>query len=77
MTALALALEKQAQRLSVTERERLAEQLLDEMQDGPLTADDEAWIAEAAIRFSAWRGKVTKIVSAEKTLRDARRELRR
>lgn len=77
MTTLALALEKQARRLSATKRERLAERLLDEMQDGPLTAVDEAWVAEAEKRFSAWKRKATKTVSAEKALCDIHKELRR
>lgn len=76
MTARAVALEKQARRLSSTERERLAVRLLDEIQDGPLTAVDAAWGAEAEKRFSAWKRKVTKTVSAEKALRDIRKELR-
>lgn len=77
MSARAVALEKQARRLSATERERLAERLLDEMQDEPLTAVDEAWVAEAGKRFSAWKRKATQTVSAEKALRDIRKELRR
>lgn len=77
MTARALALEKQVRRLSATERGRLAERLLAEMQDEPLTAVDAAWVAEAEIRFSAWRRKATKTVSAEKALCDIRKDLRR
>ena len=55
MTARALALEKQAQKLPATERERLAERLLVQMKHEPLTAVDIAWIAEAEKRFGAWK----------------------
>jgi hypothetical protein len=77
MTARAASIEKQARRLSAIERERLAERLLVEMQDEPLTAVDEAWVVEAEKRFSAWMRKATKTVSAGKALRDIRKELPR
>ena len=76
MTTRALALEKQARRLPATERERLAERLLAQMEDERLTAVDEAWVAAAEKRFSAWKRKMTKAISAEKVLRDIRKELR-
>jgi hypothetical protein len=72
MTARALALEKQAQKLPATERERL----LVRMKHARLTAVDEAWVAEAEKRFGAWKRKATKTVSAGKALREIRRELR-
>lgn len=75
MTARALALEKQAQKLPVTERERLAERLLSRMTHEPLTAVDEAWIAEAEKRFAVWKEKVTTSVAARTALRDIRKEL--
>jgi hypothetical protein len=75
MTARALALEKQAQKLPATERERLAERLLVQMKHEPLTAVDEAWIAEAEKRFGAWKRKATKTVSAGKALREIRKDL--
>ena len=77
MTARALALEKQARSLPAIERERLAERLLIEMQDEPLTAVDEAWVAEAERRFSAWKRKGAKTVSAVKALQTIRKELGR
>jgi len=77
MTTRALAIEKQARRLPATERERLAERLLGQMKREPLTAVDEAWVAEAEKRFSAWKRKTTKTVSAAKALRDIRKELGR
>ncbi|THJ21440.1 MAG: hypothetical protein CAF45_011440 [Nitrospira sp. CG24E] len=76
MTARALALEKQAQKLPAMERERLAERLLVQMKHKPLTAVDEAWIAEAEKRFGAWKQKTTKTVPAGKALREIRREVR-
>ncbi len=76
MTARALALEKQAQKLPATERERLAERLLVGMKQARLTAVDEAWVAEAEKRFGAWRRKATKTVSAGKALREIHSELR-
>jgi hypothetical protein len=76
MTARALALEKLARKLPATERERLAERLLVQMRREPLTVVDEAWVAEAEKRFTAWKRKATKTVSARKALREIRKELR-
>ena len=77
MTTEALALEKKARKLPAVERERLAERLLAEMEDEPLTAVDKAWVAEAERRFSAWKRRGTKAVAATKALADIRKELRR
>lgn len=77
MTVRAFALEKQARKLPAAERERLAERLLVEMKHEALTSVDEAWVVEAERRFSAWKRNATKTVSAEKALRDIRKELRR
>jgi len=77
MTTEALALEKKARKLPAVERERLAERLLAEMEDEPLTAVDKAWVAEAERRFSAWKRRETKAVAATKALADIRKELRR
>ncbi|MDP3091985.1 MAG: addiction module protein [Nitrospira sp.] len=77
MTARAVALEKQARKLPATERERLAERLLVQMKHEPLTAVDEAWIAEAEKRFAAWKRKATKAVVARTALCEIREELRR
>ncbi|GMV48884.1 MAG: hypothetical protein AMXMBFR67_04270 [Nitrospira sp.] len=75
--AAALAIEKQAWKLSPTERERLVERLIAEMNSERLTSVDEAWGAEAERRLSAWKRKLTKPVSAVKALRDIRKDLRR
>ena len=53
MTTLALTIEKQARKLSPTERERLAARLMAGMTGERLTSVDEAWVAEAEQRFSA------------------------
>ncbi len=76
MTARALALEKQVWKLPATERERLAERLLVQMKREPLTAADEAWIAEAEKRLTAWKRKATRAVTARTALRGIRKELR-
>ncbi len=77
MTTLALAIERQARKLSLTERERLAERLIAGMSSERLTAVDAAWVAEAEQRFSAWKRKLTKPLSAAKSLCDIRKDLRR
>ena len=77
MTTLALAIEKQARKLSTAERERLAERLLAQMEDERLTAVDEAWVAEAERRFSAWKRKKTKALPAAKAIADIRKDLHR
>jgi putative addiction module component len=76
MTALASAIEKQARKLSVAERERLAERLLAQTEDEPLTVVEEAWVLEAERRFSAWKRKKTKPIPAAKAIGDIRRALR-
>lgn len=77
MTTLALAIEKQARKLSATERERLAERLMAQMEGQRLTSVDEAWVVEAERRFSAWKRKKTRPISAVKAVDDIRKELRR
>ena len=77
MTTQALALEKKARKLPAVERERLAERLLAEMEDEPLTAVDKAWVAEAERRFSAWKRKKAKAIAATKAVADIRKELHR
>ena len=77
MTTRALALEREARRLSATEQERLAERLLVEVKQEPLTVVDEAWVVEAEKRLSAWKRKVSKTVSAPQALRGIRKELLR
>ena len=73
MTTLALTIEKQARKLSPTERERLAERLMAGMTGERLTSVDEAWVAAAEQRFPAWKRKLTKPLSVAKSLRDIRK----
>jgi putative addiction module component (TIGR02574 family) len=77
MTTLALAIEKQARKLPAAERERLAGRLLAQMEEERLTAVDEAWVAEAERRFSAWKRKKTRALPADKVIADIRKDLRR
>lgn len=77
MTACAAAVEKQARKLPVAERERLAERLLVQVTNEPLTAVDQAWIDEAEKRFSAWKQKTTKPLDARRALNQIRRDLSR
>jgi len=77
MTTLALAIEKQARKLPAAERERLAERLLAQMEKERLTAVDEAWVAEAERRFSAWKRRKTRAFPADKVIADIRKDLRR
>ncbi len=77
MTARAVAIEKQARKLSTTERERLAERLLVQVEKEQLTAVDQAWIVEAEKRFSAWKHTKTKLLGARKALNQIRRDLLR
>lgn len=75
LTTLALAIEKQARKLSATEREQLAELLLAHTQCKPVS--EGAWVAEAERRFSRWKRKATRQISAAKALDDIRKELSR
>jgi hypothetical protein len=77
MTARAAAIEKQARKLTVTERERLAERLLVQVAEEQLTVVDQAWIDEAEKRFSAWKQKKTKPLNARSALNQIRRNLLR
>ena len=54
---------------------RVLYESLVQMKHEPLTAVDEAWIAEAEKRFGAWKRKATKAVSADKALREIRKAL--
>ena len=77
MTTLALAIEKQARKLSATERERLAERLLAQAEGQRLTSIDEAWVVEAERRFSTWKRKKARPIPMTKAVDDIRKELRR
>lgn len=76
MTALMMEIEKKANRLSVEERELLAERLLATVSGAPLTEVDEMWVEEAERRYSAWKAGRTKAIAAEQALAELRGELR-
>jgi hypothetical protein len=76
MTALMREIEKQAELLSIEERELLAEKLLATVSDGSLTALDIVWLEEAENRYSLWKQERTKGIPAERALADIRKELR-
>lgn len=75
MTALMREIEKQAELLSVEERELLAERLLATVSEAPLTDHDMIWLEEAERRYSLWKSGRTKPVAAEDALADLRKEL--
>lgn len=47
-----------------------------ETEPAPLTAVDEAWIAEAEARHDAWKSGRTQAVDAKEALSAVRKELR-
>jgi putative addiction module component (TIGR02574 family) len=63
--------------LPVAEREALAQRLMRSVDDLPPTAVDEAWVAEAERRFTAWRKGERKAVPAARALRELRKAVRR
>ena len=77
MTALTREIEEKVSRLSVEERELLAERLLATVSGTPLTDVDEAWVEEAEKRYSAWKAGRTEVIAAEQALAELRGELRR
>ena len=76
MTALMKEIEKQAELLSVEERELLAERLLATVSGAPLTDLEIIWLEEAERRYRLWKTGQTKEIAAEHALEDIRRELR-
>jgi hypothetical protein len=55
--------------------ESLAEKLIQNLENVPLDALDEAWIKEAEKRFSAWRRGQRKGVSAKRAFKQIRKDL--
>jgi hypothetical protein len=51
-------------------------ELIAETESAPLTAVDEAWIAEAEARYDAWKSGRTQAVDAKEARGDVRKELR-
>ena len=77
MTALALQPEKQASKLSIVERERLAERILAPLESLRLTSVYQAWIEEAERRYSYWKRGHSKAIPAAQALADIRKALHR
>lgn len=77
MRPLELALEKQGRKLPRAECERLAQRLLERLEEERLTTVDRAWVAEAERRLSVWKGKKTKPVVAAKVIADIHKKFRR
>lgn len=73
MTTLMAELVRKARRLSAGERERLAGELIAETESAPLTAVDEAWVAEAEARYEAWTAGRTETVDAKQALQRIRK----
>lgn len=66
-------LEQQARSLSVEERARLAEMLLDSLREAPLAEIEAAWEREIAERAAAYDRGELQTFSAEDVLAEARR----
>ena len=77
MTALALEIEKKANKLPLIERERLAERLLARLRLTRLTVVEDAWVVEAERRFDAWKRGQTKARPAASVVAQVRKELKR
>lgn len=66
-------LEKQAKALTAEERARLAEVLLESLQDAPIAEIEAAWDREIEQRVAAYDRGELKTISAEEVFAEARR----
>jgi putative addiction module component (TIGR02574 family) len=66
-------LEKQAKSLTADERARLAELLLESIQDSPLAEIEAAWDREIEERAAAYDRGELQTISAEEVFAEARR----
>jgi putative addiction module component (TIGR02574 family) len=66
-------LEAQAKALSAEERARLAETLLESLQETPISEIEAAWDQEIESRVAAYERGEVKTVSAEEVFAEARR----
>lgn len=66
-------LEEQAKSLSAEDRARLAEALIESLQDAPLLDIEEAWEREIEERAAAYDRGELQTVSAENVFAEARR----
>jgi len=75
MSKALLKIEREAVRLPVKDREVLAERLMRSVTREPLTQVEEAWVAEAERRFSAWRRGTRTGVPVERAFKQIRKAL--
>lgn len=68
--------EQQARLLSVEERARLAEMLLESLRDGPSAEIEAAWASEIEARVAAYERGETETHAAEDVFAEARRMAR-
>jgi putative addiction module component (TIGR02574 family) len=73
MSDLLKELEQQAKALTPEQRARLAEVLLESLQDAPITEIEAAWAREIEERAAAYDRGELKTVSAEDVFAEARR----
>lgn len=66
-------LEKQAKALTAEERARLAEVLLESLQDAPIAEIEAAWDREIEQRVAAYDRGELQTISAEEVFAEARR----
>jgi putative addiction module component (TIGR02574 family) len=70
-----LEIEREAMQLTVAERERLANQLLQSLVEAPLNEVDQAWVEEAERRFQDFTSGRTQGVSGDQIFSQIREEL--
>ena len=73
MTDVLRELERQAKALTAEERARLAEVLLESLQDAPIADIEAAWDREIEQRTAAYDRGELQTVSAEEVFAEARR----
>ena len=70
-------IERQAEKLSREDQERLAQKLMAGLKAQPLTGVDEAWVREAERRYRKWKKGQVAGLPAKRVLSDIRKELSR
>jgi putative addiction module component (TIGR02574 family) len=68
-------IEREAQKLSAAERERLAQRLFESVHRKELTEVDEVWLAVAEERFSDYRSGGDQGIGEEEFFRRVQRDL--
>lgn len=75
MSRTLLAIEREAVRLPLKDREVLVERLIRSLRRAPLSQVEEAWVREAERRFSAWRRGEREGVPVEQAFKQIRKDL--